>query len=196
MFKQLFAVVFLALISSSYSQYVSRGQCEDRKIKPVEQFPLIGVYGGDQFLRRWFTVFTSNIEADCQELNFRRRTKSVNESQFTLSQKDVLTGKRYPDDDGVISLGNYNGEKVVDVKFNNTEGVTQFRILGYNNNYYTIDYNCVNINSTHRRELLYARSRYRNYIDSTAKEVDKILNDNGLADIKRKYANQDLNICF
>ncbi|XP_025835166.1 uncharacterized protein LOC112905937 [Agrilus planipennis] len=192
MFKQLFAIVFLALISSSYSQYVSRGQCEDRKIKPVEQFPLIAVYGGDQVYRRWFTVITSNISAACQEISFRRRTSSVDESQFTLTQKSL--GKQ--ELEGVVSLGNYNGEKVINVQFNNTEGVTQFRILGFVNTYYTIDYNCVNLNSASRRELLYVRSRTRAYSDAIGEEIDQIIKNNGLTDIKLIYPNQEFMSCY
>ncbi|XP_025835172.1 uncharacterized protein LOC108740855 [Agrilus planipennis] len=196
MFKQLFAIVFVALISSSYSQYVSRGQCEDRNIKPVKNFPGVNRYGDDGILHRWYTVFTFNVKADCQEITFRRRSSLLTVSNFSLRQKDVSKDEWLPSSDGVITLASDNGEGIINVKYNNAASPLQFKILGYNNSLYTIDYNCVNINSNSRRETLYARGRPRFYEQRVANEVEKILKDNGLADIKRTYIYQDEDDCF
>ncbi|XP_025837532.1 uncharacterized protein LOC108744987 [Agrilus planipennis] len=196
MSKQLFAIVFLALISISYSQYISRGQCEDRKIKPVKNYLGINSYSFAGLLRRWFTVFTFNIAADCQVISYRNIGKYYNESEYTLTQKDVINDKWLPGSNGVATSASDNGEGIINVKPNNATDSVQFKILAFDSTSYTVDYNCVNIDSNYRREILYARTRYRSYTEKEAKLIDEVLKENGLADIERTYIYQEVIPCL
>ncbi|XP_025837570.1 uncharacterized protein LOC112903890 isoform X1 [Agrilus planipennis] len=185
MFNQLFAIVFLALISFSYSQVVSQGQCEDRNVKPVQDFPGVNYYGAN--IRRWYTVFTFNIQADCESLNFTRTS---------LTSSRISSVRRRSRSDGVVTLASNDGQGIINVKYNNADDAVQYKILGFNYDWYTIDYNCVNVDSSSRSETLYVRGRTRALSDRYAAEVQQILEDNGLGDIEKTYVVQDVGSCL
>ncbi|XP_025835167.1 uncharacterized protein LOC112903901 [Agrilus planipennis] len=190
MFKQLLAIVFLAFISSSYSQYISQGQCEDRKIKPITDFPGVNYYGT---MWRWFTVFTSNIQIDCQYLNFERPSSA---SSNVISHQKYIPIKQWSKSNGVVTLASGSGQGTIDIKFEKSVDPVQFTILGYNHEQYTIDYYCENIDFERRKEILYARSRTRVFSNESAAKVAKILEDNGLGDIEKTYVVQDPGACL
>ncbi|XP_025837542.1 uncharacterized protein LOC112906805 isoform X2 [Agrilus planipennis] len=140
-------------------------------------------------MRRWFTVFTSNI----QYLNFEG-TSSLS-SNLTSHQK-YLSIKQWSKSDGVVTLASDNGKGIIDVKYDKAVDPVQFTILGFNYDLFTIDYNCENIDSERRKEILYVRSRTRAFSSESAAEVEKILEDNGLGDIEKTYVIQDAGTCL
>ncbi|XP_018336465.1 apolipoprotein D-like [Agrilus planipennis] len=190
MFKQLLAIFFLALISFSYSQYTLPGQCSDRKnIKPVEnfQFEKYGATG-----RKWYTIFTYISPADCQFANF---TVTSNVTlNFFWERKNLTTGNWFIGrTDGVVTWTPDNGTRngIISLKYPDIADPLIYPILGIDYDGYTLDYRCVNINSTNRMELIWARSRNRTYTAQQAAKVKQILSDNGLSDLAPTYAVQD-----
>ncbi|XP_025835165.1 uncharacterized protein LOC112905936 [Agrilus planipennis] len=135
------------------------------------------------------------MPADCQEVGYGSTGPKYNDSTYTVTQKDMKNDKWLPKSSGMVEIASDSGEGIINIKPNNSAESLQFKILAFDSSYYTVDYNCVNINSNYRREILYARSRYRSYTEKEAKLIDEVLKENGLADIKRTYAIQEVIPC-
>ncbi|XP_025835170.1 uncharacterized protein LOC112903890 isoform X2 [Agrilus planipennis] len=184
MFNQLFAIVFLALISFSYSQVVSQGQCEDRNVKPVQDFPGVNYYGAN--LRRWYTVYSSDSQADCESLNFTR---------ISLTSSRISSVHKSSKSDGVVTLASNDSQGIINVKYDDSDEAVQYKILEFDYDRYTVDYNCVNVDSNNKREILYVRSRTRSIDDDIARILE-ILRNMGLASRSTTFVQQDIASCL
>ncbi|XP_025837590.1 uncharacterized protein LOC112906822 [Agrilus planipennis] len=149
MFK-LFAIVFLALITYCYSQYTSSGQCEDRtQLKAVDNFD-VERYGESG--RKWYTVFTYNTPADCQFVNF---TITSNVSMdFYWVRKNLTSGTWGGRSDGVVWWTPDNGTRnaIISLVYPNVADPLVYPIVGIDYDGYSLEYRCINLNSTSRME--------------------------------------------
>ncbi|XP_018330863.1 uncharacterized protein LOC108740863 [Agrilus planipennis] len=193
MFKQILTIALLALITYCYSQqYTSPGQCADRRVRPVRnlQFERYGATG-----RRWYTVFTHNTAGDCQYINLTL-TSNVTVDFFWVV-KNLTTNTWNGRPDGVITWIPPCGTRdaILSTDYANATSSIIFSIFGIDYDGYMLQYRCVDLNSTTRTETIYGRSRNTTFTPQQAAKVQKIISDNGLADLPLTYAVQDPALC-
>ncbi|XP_025837537.1 uncharacterized protein LOC108744971 [Agrilus planipennis] len=194
MIKQFFFIAFFALITYCYSQYTSSGQCSDRtNVKAVDNFDFAR-YG--ETGRRWYTVFTYNTPADCQFVNFTITSNIT--VDFFWRRKNLTDGTWNGRSDGVVTWtpdsGTRNG--IISLRYPNVPDPLIYPILGVDYDSFVLDYRCLDINSTSKMELIWARSRTTVYSSEVAAQVQQILSDSGLSDLAPTYAVQDPERCL
>ncbi|XP_025831593.1 uncharacterized protein LOC108737856 isoform X3 [Agrilus planipennis] len=195
MFKLLFTIAFLALITYCYSQIASPGQCADRtQVKAAENYDFAGYVATG---RLWYTIFTYNTPGDCLYLN-NTMTSNVT-ANFFWSVKNLTSGT-WDSRSGVTTWTPSSGKRdgILTIRrSSDPSNPLVYKMLGTDRDRYSVDYRCVDVNSTSRIEILFARSRSRSFTPQSSAPVFQILEDNGLSDLAAElvYAIQDPNVC-
>ncbi|XP_018326492.1 uncharacterized protein LOC108737858 isoform X3 [Agrilus planipennis] len=191
MFKQLFTISFLALITYCYSQSSSLGQCSDRtNIKPVENFDFVRYAANGQ---RRYTVRIHNAPGDCQFMNLNLTSNvAANlhwEVKFLPSGTKVVR-------DGVVTWTPTSGSRdgIISVKYPNVNSPFVYSVLGVDYDEYSVGYRCIDLDAS-RIESIWVRSNNTNYTSQQAAAVNQILSDNGLSDLVLTDAIQDSARC-
>ncbi|XP_018326489.1 uncharacterized protein LOC108737858 isoform X1 [Agrilus planipennis] len=187
MFKQLFTISFLALITYCYSQSSSLGQCSDRtNIKPVENFDFVRYVADGQ---RKYTVRIHNAVGDCQYMNLNL-TSNVT-ANLHWERKSLPSGTRVVRD-GVVTWAPASGTRdgIISVKYPNVNNSLVYIILGIDYDEYSIGYRCVDLDAS-RIESIWVRSNNMNYTSQQAAVFNQILSDNGLSDLALTDVVQD-----
>ncbi|XP_025834135.1 uncharacterized protein LOC108732487 isoform X2 [Agrilus planipennis] len=191
MFRQFIAIVVLALISYTYAQYTSPGQCSDRTtLRPVQNFSLARYASNNT---PWYPVITYSNNFDCQIVYFQL-TDNVTMNMVYI-QKNLTTGIWFDREAEVTWVPGRRREGVLSLVYPNVVDPLIFRILGIDYVNYTIDYRCINLDSSSKRESLYVMSRSRSLTPAQNATIQQILQANGLGGIRQVTVVQDATTC-
>ncbi|XP_025834141.1 uncharacterized protein LOC112905614 [Agrilus planipennis] len=189
MFRQLIAIVVLALISFTYSEYTSPGQCSDRvNLRPVQNFDLERYGTG----KAWYPVISYN-PIHCQIAYFTATSK--NTMDLVYIQKNLTTGIWFNREGELTWIPENNREGILSLVYPDVVDPLIFRTLGIDYDNYTVDYRCINLDSANKSEFLYVKSRRRDLTPAQNATIQAILRANGLGGIKQINVIQDPKIC-
>ncbi|XP_025834136.1 uncharacterized protein LOC108732535 isoform X3 [Agrilus planipennis] len=190
MFRQFIAIVVLALISFTYSQYTSRGQCSDRtNLRAVQNFSFARYASNNA---SWYPIYTY-VNSDCQIVNFAL-TDNVTMDMVYI-QKNLTTGVWFGRRGVVTWVPGSRREGVLSLVYPDVRDPLIFRILGIDYVNYTIDYRCINLDSSNKREFLYIMSRRNTLSAALNATVQRIVRANGLGGIQQMHVVQDARSC-
>ncbi|XP_025836122.1 uncharacterized protein LOC112906370 [Agrilus planipennis] len=193
MFNLRLAFVFITLISFSYSQYTSRGQCEDRdriNLSVAQWFNLRRFAGNGA---PWYPIASYSSNLDCLSLYFTET--STNTMNVVYTQKNLTTGvvsRREgkatwvrPDyREAIISVNHpYDGKPLV------------YRMVLIVYDEFTAHYSCVNLDKQNRQEFLHLMSRNRTLTSDQQRRVRASLERQHLPHGPMVNVVQDPTIC-
>ncbi|XP_018318858.1 uncharacterized protein LOC108732496 [Agrilus planipennis] len=186
MFRQFIAIVVLALISYTNGQYTSPGQCSDRtNLRAVQNFSLERYANNNA---SWYMV-QSNINSDCQILNFAL-TSNVTVDMVYI-QKNSTSGLWFSRRGVKTWVPGNKREGVLSLVYPNVADPFVFKILGIDYLNYSIDYRCINVDGSNKREFLYVMSRRSTSSPALNATIQRIVRANGLGEIQLMHVVQD-----
>ncbi|XP_025834089.1 uncharacterized protein LOC112905600 [Agrilus planipennis] len=193
MFRLPITIVVLALISFSYSQVTSSGQCGDRtSVRHMKNFNLERFSGNNA---SWYLVYSLSA-ANCEIINY---AVTSNVTLHMISQlKNLRLGtngawlERYGE---VTWQPGSNRRGVLSLVLGNVAAPFIFRVLGTDYVNYNIQYRCINVDSSTKREFLYVMSRRNALSTSMDGLVQRIIRANGLGGLSQgDFLNQSFRL--
>ncbi|XP_018336484.1 uncharacterized protein LOC108744980 [Agrilus planipennis] len=193
MFNQLSAIVFVALISLSCSQYTSRGQCNgrDRSYVSAVQF-----FNLERFARNgapWYPVISySNDNGDCQTVSFTVTGSRTMDVVYT--NKNLATGISSTKEAKVTWQPVSYLSAVLRLDSSDLADSLVFKVIGMVYDEFTIIYRCVDLDKQNRQEFLYVMGRNSSLTSAQQASVNQILEARNLNGTQVNII-QDSTIC-